>query len=110
MTSTKNVYRWFPNVQFNRHEWAGSFGDIGTDLPLILGMLLVSDLPAASVLIVFGLLQIMTGLLYGLPMPMQPLKAMAVLIITQKVTGDLIYAAGLTIGLVMLLLTVSGLL
>ena len=110
MTSTKNVYRRFPNVQFNRHEWAGSFGDIGTDLPLILGMLLVSDLPAASVLIVFGLLQIMTGLLYGLPMPMQPLKAMAVLIITQKVTGDLIYAAGLTIGLVMLLLTVSGLL
>lgn len=66
-------------IQFNRNEVAGSFGDIGTDLPLIVGMIQASSLNSASVFIIFGLIQILTGFLYGLPMPMQPLKAMAVL-------------------------------
>jgi hypothetical protein len=96
------------NVRFDRHELAGSFGDIGTDLPLIVGMILAAGLDSASVFVVFGLLQIATGLLYGLPMPMQPLKAMAVIVITQKLTGNVLFGAGLAIGLTMLLLTVSG--
>ena len=97
-------------IRFDRNELAGSFGDIGTDLPLIIGIVLAADLDAASVFIMFGALQILTGLVYGLPMPMQPLKAMAVLIITQKLPGDIVYAAGLAIGATMLLLTLSGLL
>lgn len=96
------------NIQFNRHEIAGSFGDIGTDLPLIIGMIQAVNLNSASVFIVFGVMQIITGLLYGLPMPVQPLKAMAVLVITQKISGEILFGAGLAIGAVMLLLTVSG--
>jgi MFS superfamily sulfate permease-like transporter len=95
-------------VQFNRHEIAGSFGDIGTDLPLIVGMIQAVNLNSASVFIMFGLLQIITGLFYGLPMPMQPLKAMAVLVITQKVSGEILFGAGLAIGVFMLILTLSG--
>ncbi|MGL4375515.1 MAG: putative sulfate/molybdate transporter, partial [Microcoleaceae cyanobacterium] len=60
-------------IQFNRHEIAGSFGDIGTDLPLIVGMIQAVSLDSASVFIMFGLMQIITGFVYGLPMPMQPL-------------------------------------
>jgi MFS superfamily sulfate permease-like transporter len=95
-------------VRFDRNEWAGSFGDIGTDLPLIVGMILAVGLDAPSVFIIFGLLQIATGVIYGLPMPMQPLKAMAVLVITQKIGGGVLYGAGLAIGAAMLLLTVTG--
>jgi hypothetical protein len=97
-------------IRFDRNELAGSFGDIGTDLPLIIGIVLAAELDSASVFIVFGALQILTGLVYGLPMPMQPLKAMAVLIITQKLSGNIIYAAGFAIGATMLLLTLTGLL
>jgi xanthine/uracil/vitamin C permease (AzgA family) len=97
-------------VLFNRQEIAGSFGDIGTDLPLIVGMIQAVNLNSASVLIIFGIGQIMTGFIYGLPMPMQPLKAMAVLVITQKVSGEVLLGAGLAIGAVMLILTLSGLL
>jgi len=97
-------------LRFNRHEFAGSFGDIGTDLPLLLGMLMATDLRAASVLVIFGSLQILTGLVYGLPMPMQPLKAMAVLIITQHISADVVHAGGWVIGGIMFLLTPSGLL
>ena len=96
-------------IQFNRNELAGAFGDIGTDLPLIIGMILAAKLDSASVLILYGAMQIMTGLVYGLPMPVQPLKAVAVIVITQKIGGDLIYGGGLAIGITMLLLTVTGL-
>lgn len=95
-------------IRFDRNEWAGSFGDIGTDLPLLIGMILAAGLDPASVFIMFGALQIATGLFYGLPMPMQPLKAMAVIVITQKLSGEILFGGGLAIGLIMLALTATG--
>lgn len=73
-------------------------------------MILACGLDTASSLTMFGLMQIATGILYGIPMPVQPLKAMAVLMITQKLTGNILYGAGLAIGGIMLVLTLSGLL
>ena len=64
-------------LRFNRNELSGSFGDIGTDLPLIVGMVVACKLDPASSFLMFGILQIMTGIAYGIPMPVQPLKAMA---------------------------------
>jgi MFS superfamily sulfate permease-like transporter len=96
------------HIRFDRNELAGSFGDIGTDLPLVIGMVLAAGLDAGSVFIMFGLAQIATGLVYGLPMPMQPLKAMAVIVIGQKLSGDVLFGGGLAIGVVMLLLVVTG--
>ena len=95
-------------IRFDRNELAGSFGDVGTDLPLIFGMILAARLDAASVLIVFGLCQVLTGLVYRLPMPMQPLKAMAVLVIAGGVSSGELFGGGLAIGLVMLALSLTG--
>jgi len=96
-------------IKFDRNELSGAFGDIGTDFPLIVGMILASGLDVASVLIMFGAMQLLTGFIYGIPMPVQPLKAVAVLVIAQKLSGNIIYGAGLAIGITMLLLTVTGL-
>lgn len=95
-------------VRFDRNEFSGAFGDIGTDFPLIVGMILVCGLDATSVLVLYGALQVFTGLSYGMPMPVQPLKAMAVIVITQKLSANLLFGGGLAIGIVMLLLTVTG--
>jgi len=101
---------WFrARARFDRNEFSGAFGDIGTDFTLIVGMILAAKLDVASVLIMYGLMQLFTGLLYGMPMPAQPLKAMAIIVIAQKLNGNILYAAGLAIGVVMLLLTVTGL-
>ncbi|MCS7041295.1 MAG: hypothetical protein NZR01_00715 [Bryobacteraceae bacterium] len=97
-----------PPLRFDRHEWSGAFGDMGTDLPLLVGMILAARLDAASVLVIFGLMQILTGVCYRMPMPVQPLKAMAALIIAQKLPAAIVYGGGLAIGAVMLLLTLSG--
>jgi hypothetical protein len=97
-------------VRFDRNEVSGAFGDLGTSLPLIVGMIAAAHLDATSVLVVFGALQIATGLVYRMPMPVQPLKAVAALVIAQKVSADVLYGGGLAIGLLMLLLVVTGLL
>lgn len=97
-------------IKFNKQEFAGAFGDIGTDFPLIVAMILAANLHAPSVLIVYGLMQILTGLTYKIPMPVQPLKAMATLVIAQKIAGPVLLGAGLSIGVVMLFLSLTGLL
>ncbi len=53
-------------------------------------------------------MQVMPGIISRRPMPVQPLKAVALLVITQKIPADTIYGAGLAIALIMLALTVSG--
>ncbi len=98
----------FPNIRFNRQEWAGAFGDIGTDLPLIVGMILAAHLDVASVLVTYGAMQIFTGFIYQRPMPVQPLKAVATIVITQRIAGSIIFGAGLSIAFVMLVLTLTG--
>ena len=98
-----------PSIRFDRNEFAGAFGDLGTDLPLVVGVALAANLDGTSVLIMFGVMQILAGLCYRIPMPVQPLKAMAAIVIAQKVGGPVLYGAGLAIGVTMLFLSVSGL-
>jgi MFS superfamily sulfate permease-like transporter len=98
-----------PWVRLDRNELSGAFGDIGTDFPLLVGMILAAKLDAASVLTVFGAMQLLTGLMYGLPMPAQPLKAMAVLVIAGRASANVLYGGGLAIGLLMLFLAATGL-
>ena len=95
-------------IAFNQNEVAGSFGDMGTDLPLLMGMIAANGIDPASTFIVFGSLQLLTGLVYGMPMPVQPLKAIAAIMITTGARADLMYGAGLALGAFMLLLSLSG--
>ncbi|MBC7447958.1 MAG: transporter [Hymenobacteraceae bacterium] len=96
-------------LRFDRNELAGAFGDLGTDLPLLIGVIAASGLDPAGVLVMFGVMQVFSGLWYGLPMPVQPLKAFAALVIAQKLPGRVIFGGGLAIGGTMLLLTLTGL-
>ncbi|MDX2055055.1 MAG: putative sulfate/molybdate transporter [Polyangiaceae bacterium] len=99
-----------PRLRFDRHELAGAFGDIGTDLPLLVALIATCGLDAASVCIMFGVLQIATGLLYGIPMPVQPLKAMAAIMLAQRLSPGTFAGGGLVIGVAMLVFAVTGVL
>ena len=103
------MLNYFKDIKFDRNELSGAFGDIGTDFPLIVGMILAAGLDSASVLIMFGVMQIFTGSFYKMPMPVQPLKAMATIVITQKISANILYGAGLTIGLSMFILNITRL-
>lgn len=99
-----------PRLRFDRHELAGAFGDIGTDLPLLIALIATCGLDPASVCILFGALQIATGLVYGIPMPVQPLKAMAAIMLAQRLSPGILAGGGLVVGGAMLVLAVTGLL
>ena len=99
-----------PPLRFDRREFAGAFGDLGTDFPLLVGLTLACGLDGGSVFAVAGALQIATALIYRMPMPVEPLKAMAALAIAQKLAPGVLAGGGLAIGAMMLLLTATGLL
>jgi len=103
------MFNYFKDIKFDRNEWSGAFGDIGTDFPLIVGMLISAGLDSASVLVMFGIMQIFTGSFYKMPMPIQPLKAMATIVITQKISPNILYGGGLAIGISMFLLNITKL-
>jgi MFS superfamily sulfate permease-like transporter len=94
-------------LRFDRHELAGAFGDIGTDLPLLIGLIAFCGLDPASVCLVFGALQIATGVVYGIPMPVQPLKAMATIMLAERLSPGTLAGGGLVIGVAMLVLAAT---
>ncbi len=93
-------------LRFDRLELAGSFGDLGTFLPIVVAMILINGLSPSAVLLAFGIFYIFTGLFYGLPVPVQPLKAVAALAIASPalITVPVIAASGILFGAVMFVL------
>lgn len=97
------------DFEFNLHELAGSMGDFGTLFPLAIGYFAVNGLNPAGLLVMMGLANIVTGVIYRLPMPIEPMKVMAVVAISQRWPPSLIYAAGFGTGIIWLLLGLTGL-
>ena len=93
-----------PPLRFNLSELAGSLGDFGTIIPLVLAVALVSDVNARYVLLFFGIWFILTGLYYRLPIPLEPMKAVAVIVIAGSIGSGEIAAAGLVLGIIFLVL------
>ena len=95
-------------IEFKLHELAGSMGDFGTLLPLAIGYIVVCGLDPAGFLVMMGLANIVSGLVYRLPMPIEPMKALAVVAIAQQWAPSMVYASGFSMGVVWVLLAATG--
>ncbi|MDI7249388.1 MAG: putative sulfate/molybdate transporter [Bacillota bacterium] len=95
--------------EFSMRELAGSMGDFGTLFPLAVGYIVYCGMNPAGFLVMMGLTNIVTGIVYRLPMPLEPMKALAVMAIAQRWPPSLIYASAFGSGLIWLLLGVTGL-
>lgn len=89
-------------------EFAGSMGDFGTLFPFAIGYIVVCGLNPAGFLVMMGLANIVTGLVYRLPMPIEPMKVLGVVAIAQHWSPSMVYASGFAMGAVWLLFSVSG--
>ena len=89
-------------------EMAGACGDLGTFIPHVIGAITVAGLAPAGVLFGFAAFLIATGLFYGLPLPVQPMKAISAVILTGGLRPGEVAAAGIMIGVVLLVLGVTG--
>ena len=99
-----------PRLTFNRLELAGAFGDLGTMLPIVIGMMLLNGLSPTTVFLAFGIFYLVSGLYYGLPIPVQPLKAVGAIAIAYPtmITEPVIGAAGILFGAMLLTLSLTG--
>ncbi|MBX2805001.1 MAG: putative sulfate/molybdate transporter [Hyphomicrobiales bacterium] len=88
---------------------SGAFGDLGVFLPLMIGLLIVGAYDASGLLVSFGIFAIATGLIYRRPVPVQPMKVIAALAITGAMTAADVMASGIVIGVVLLVLGLTGL-
>jgi MFS superfamily sulfate permease-like transporter len=91
-------------LRFNLSELAGSLGDFGTIIPLILAVALVSEVNPRYILLFIGIWFILSGLYYRMPVPIEPMKAIAVIVIAGGVAGGEIAAAGIILGVIFLVL------
>lgn len=103
------IWQNLRQARFNRQEIAGSLGDLGTFLPLLVGMAAENGLDFAAALFFAGLFNLVTGLTFAIPMAVQPMKAIAAVALTEGITLPQILAAGATVSAVILLLGVTGL-
>lgn len=55
-------------------EVSGALGDLGTLLPLMIALAAQGSIKLGSTLVFSGIFNILTGLLFGIPLPVQPMK------------------------------------
>ncbi len=95
---------------FDRVEFAGSLGDLGTLIPISISLMVITGLSVTPVLLMVGLFYIFSGLYFKLPIPVQPLKVMSVIAIAYplKISASVMAAAGMIFGVVLLILSMTG--
>ncbi len=99
--------------RFDRAEWAGAFGDLGTLIPFIVAYITLLGLDPFGILLGFGVSMIAVGLYYKTPFPVQPMKAIGAVATTQAaqtatITAGAVYGASLVTGAIWLLLGATG--
>jgi SulP family sulfate permease len=96
-------------LRFDRHELAGGVADIGIMIPLACGVAAVAHLSLVTVFVCVAAVYAVTALAFRVPVPVQPMKAMAAAIIALGLSASVVSAAGLEIGLLFLLFAVTPL-
>jgi len=100
-------------LRFDRMEWAGAFGDLGTLIPFLIGFVGLAGIAPGALFVTFGVALIATGLVYRTPLAVQPMKAAGAIAITQAaggavVTAGAVHVAALVTGAFWLLLGLTG--
>jgi hypothetical protein len=89
-------------VEFSLGELTGAVGDSVTVLPVVVALGALTDASLAHLLLGFAVFQAVWGLVYGLPLSVEPMKALAGLAIVGALTYGELVAAGLLAGVVLL--------
>jgi len=95
---------------YNKMEFAGAFGDLGTLIPFVVGYITLNKMDPLGILVAFGLFKIFVGLYFRTPVPIQPMKAIGGMAIAhpEAITHGMIWGSGIFTGLFWLLMGLTG--
>ncbi|XP_030452487.1 molybdate transporter 1-like [Syzygium oleosum] len=112
-TSPSNMFHKLKTNLAIHSKWGeinGAMGDLGTYIPIVLALTLAKDLNLGTTLIFTGVYNMVTGAIYGVPMPVQPMKSIAAVAISSADFGiPEAMAAGICTGAILVFLGVTGL-
>ena len=83
-------------------------GDLGTLLPLAIGMIMINGLNPSGLFLTIGIFYIFSGLYYGITTPVQPMKVIGAYAIAMGLSAPQVAASGVLIGLVLLIIGGTG--
>ncbi|EXJ88782.1 hypothetical protein A1O3_01846 [Capronia epimyces CBS 606.96] len=91
-------------------EISGSLGDLGTFLPIVIALAEGHQISLTTTLIFTGLYNILTGVAFGIPLPVQPMKAIAAVAMLKSLSAGQTAAAGVFVSSCILFFSITGLL
>ncbi len=94
--------------RFNRLELAGSLGDLGTLLPIAIAMILINGLNPIGLFFSVGLFYVLSGVYYGVTVPIQPMKVIGAYAIATSLSASEILASSLIMGVFLLIIGATG--
>ena len=95
-------------LKFNRMELAGSLGDLGTVLPLAMGMILINGLNPTGLILGVGLFYIFSGLYFRVTCPVEPMKVIGAYAVATGITATQIQASCLWVFLFLIIIGGTG--
>ncbi|MCF8079190.1 MAG: putative sulfate/molybdate transporter [Desulfobacterales bacterium] len=94
--------------KFNRMELAGSLGDLGTLLPIAIAMVLFNGLNPLGLFLSIGVFYLISGVYFGVTVPVQPMKVIGAYAIATAMSADQILASSLLMGVFLLIVGMTG--
>jgi predicted benzoate:H+ symporter BenE len=94
--------------RYNKMEWAGAFGDIGTLIPFVVAYITIVKIDPLGLLFMFGICLLAAGFYYRTPLPIQPMKAIGAAAIAGGISPPALFGSGLTTGLFWFLAGITG--
>ncbi|MBD3228885.1 MAG: hypothetical protein GF329_11920 [Candidatus Lokiarchaeota archaeon] len=86
--------------KFNLRELSGAFGDWGTLIPFIIGYISIVKLNPAGIFLCLGVTNIVLGVRYNLPLPVQPQKTIGTIALSQKWSANRVISTGFITGII----------
>ena len=95
-------------LEWSSNELTGAIGDSITVLPVVVALAALTSISLPHVLLAFGVFQIVWGVKYGLPVSVEPMKALAALAIAGALTYAELALAGIVLGGLLLAIGLTG--
>lgn len=90
-------------------DMSGAFGDIGVLFPIAIALIIQNGFNTTAVFFMAGLFYIVSSYYFKITMPVQPLKAMSAIAIASGLSFEVINAAGVIMGIILLFISFTGL-